>query len=108
MAPSYHVKACVFRTKATFCEAKLETEWKHTGFIARAANVKLRRFEVRKWFASAKPETKRRYTRVRAKQAAANLSQDTLYALRTSENTELRSRVRSQLFAACVKSIKAA
>ena len=60
----------MFRTKATFCEAKLETEWKYTGFIARAANVKLRRFEVRKRFAPAKPETKRRHTRVRAKQAA--------------------------------------
>ncbi|MBO7398194.1 MAG: hypothetical protein J6V10_03810, partial [Clostridia bacterium] len=74
MAPYYHVKACVFRTKATFCEAKLETEWKYTGFIARAANVKLRRFEVRKRFAPAKPETKRRHTRIRAKQAEANLS----------------------------------
>jgi hypothetical protein len=43
MAPYYHVKACVFRTKATFCEAKLETEWKHTGFIVRDADAKLRR-----------------------------------------------------------------
>ena len=80
----------MFRTKATFCEAKLETEWKHAGFIARAANVKLRRFEVRKRFAAAKQETKRRHTRVRAKQAAANLSLDTLYALRRVNINELR------------------